>query len=129
MEGAARPEGPAAISSAAAARRTTTPGVPRAPPLPAELRWRPPRNVWLERRRPATRVRRERGAAGRGRGGSGVFNRCVARSSGGEVRGAAALAPLSFGEGAPGAGRGRHHAPASPHPLRPQRPPVLQPGE
>jgi len=66
---------------------------------------------------------------GRARGGGGVCNRCVARSSGGEVRGAAALAPLPSGEGAPGAGGGRQRAPASPHPLRPQRPPVLQRGE
>lgn len=90
----------------------------------------------MARRRRATRVRGPRGAGKgrergreRGRGGSGIFNRCVARSSGGEVRGAAALAPLPVGEGAPGAGRGRHRAPASPHPLRPQRPPVLQPGK
>uniref|UniRef100_A0A8B9MPG8 Ribosomal RNA processing 7 homolog A n=1 Tax=Accipiter nisus TaxID=211598 RepID=A0A8B9MPG8_9AVES len=113
-------------------RGTTTPGGPRAPALPAELRWRPTRSVWLARRRRATRVRWPRGAGKgreRGRGGSGIFNRCVARSSGGEVRGAAALAPLPVGEGAPGAGRGRHRTPASPHPLRPQRPPVLQPGK
>lgn len=65
----------------------------------------------------------------RRRDGSGVSELCVPRSSGGEVREAAALAPLAVGEGAPGAGRDRHRAPASPHALRPQRAPVLRPGE
>lgn len=58
-----------------------------------------------------------------------MFNLFVARSAGGEVRCAATLAALPLGEGTPGAGRARRHAPATAHPVRPQRPPVLQPGE
>lgn len=73
---------------------------------------------------PAGYAGEEKGGDAGQRGGNvggkaGSLTWCVARSSGGEVRGAAAFAPLPFGEGAPGAGRGRHHAPASPHPLRP----------
>lgn len=63
--------------------------------------------------------RRGGGDERRGGGGGGVFNPFVARSAGGEVRGAAALAALPLGEGAPGAGRARRHAPAAAHPLRP----------
>lgn len=76
------------------------------------------------------------GPGGGGGGGSGGWERLralcdrrVSRSPGGEVRGAAALAALPAGEGAPRAGGARRRAPARPHPLRPQRAPLLRPGE
>uniref|UniRef100_A0A669QKW6 Ribosomal RNA processing 7 homolog A n=1 Tax=Phasianus colchicus TaxID=9054 RepID=A0A669QKW6_PHACC len=114
----------AAISSAADYSSRQHPG----PPLPPALRWRPPSSVLRRPRRRDTRVR-SGGEGGDKRRGGGVFNQLVARSAGGEVRCAAALAALPLGEGAPGAGRARRHAPAAAHPVRHQRAPVLQPGE
>lgn len=131
---------PAPLSGPRGARGTTTPGGPRA--ARAEkmaaatgcAAGAAPAGYTGEGRRGAPGAAPAGYTGGgqpgeRDRGGSGVLEPWVPRSSGGEVRGAAALAPLPVSEGAPGAGRGRHRAPASPHPLRPQRAPVLRPGE